>query len=56
MLGDIEELWDAVAIATYPSKKAMLKMITNPEYMESHKHRVAGLAGQLNIESIETGK
>lgn len=56
MLGDIEELWDAVAIATYPSKKAMLKMITSPEYMESHKHRVAGLAGQLNIESIETGK
>ena len=56
MLGDIEELWDAVAIATYPSKKAMLKMITNPEYMESHKHRVAGLAGQLNIESIEAGK
>ena len=33
MLGDIEELWDAVAIAKYPSKKAMLKMITNPEYM-----------------------
>jgi uncharacterized protein (DUF1330 family) len=56
MLGDIEELWDAVAIATYPSKKAMLKMITSPEYMESHKHRVAGLAGQLNIESIEAGK
>ena len=56
MLGDIEELWDAVAIATYPSKEAMLIMITSPEYMESLKHRVAGLAGQLNIESIETGK
>ena len=56
MLGDIEELWDAVAIATYPSKKAMLKMITSHEYMESHKHRVAGLAGQLNIETVETGK
>ena len=54
MLGDIEELWDSVAIATYPSKKAMLEMITKPEYMESHKHRVAGLAGQLNIETVET--
>src|SRR5210317_202142 len=43
MLGDIEELWDAVAIAEYPSKKAMLKMITNPEYMKSHEHRDAGL-------------
>ena len=29
-------------------------MITKPEYMESHKHRVAGLAGQLNIETVET--
>jgi len=51
MLGEVEDLWDVVAIATYPSKKAMLQMITDPDYIESAKHRAAGLAGQLNIET-----
>ena len=51
MLGEVEELWDMVAIARYPSRKAMLKMITDPAYMESAKHRSAGLKGQLNIET-----
>ena len=53
MLGEVEELWDKTFIAKYPSKKAMLKMVTNPDYLESNKHRVAGLAGQLNIEVKE---
>ena len=53
MLGEVEELWDKVAIARYPSRKAMLKMVTDPDYLESNKHRVAGLAGQLNIEVKE---
>jgi len=53
MLGEVEELWDKTFIAKYPSKKAMLKMITDPDYLESNKHRVAGLAGQLNIEVEE---
>ncbi len=51
MLGEVEELWDMVAIAMYPSRKAMLQMVTNPDYIESEKHRSAGLAGQLNIET-----
>lgn len=51
MLGEVEDLWDMVAIVTYPSKKAMLTMITDPDYMESAKHRSAGLEGQLNIET-----
>ena len=50
MIGEIYELWDSAAIAMYPSKKAMLKMITDPDYMKSHEHRAAGLEGQLNIE------
>jgi hypothetical protein len=29
----------------------MLAMITDPDYQESAKHRQAGLAGQLNIET-----
>ena len=50
ILGEVDELWDVIAIVRYPSRKAMYKMATNKEYMESEKHREAGLAGQLNIE------
>jgi uncharacterized protein (DUF1330 family) len=53
MLGEVEELWDAAAIAMYPSRKAMLEMISSPEYQTSALHREAGLAGQLNIELVE---
>ena len=50
ILGEVDELWDVIAIVRYPSRKAMYKMVTNKEYVESEKHREAGLAGQLNIE------
>lgn len=52
MIGDIDELWDLVAVAEYPNRAAMLKMITDPEYIESSAHREAGLKGQLNIEIL----
>lgn len=51
MLGEVEDLWDKVAIAMYPSRKAMLEMIMDPEYIKSAQHRAAGLEGQLNIET-----
>ena len=51
-LGQVEELWDSVAIAMYPNRKAMLAMIMDPEYQKSEVHRSAGLAGQLNIEMV----
>ena len=51
MLGEVEELWDWVAIAEYPSRKAMLEMVMDYEYQKSEEHRSAGLAGQLNIET-----
>ena len=51
MLGEADKMWDFIAIVEYPSRKAMLQMITNSEYLESEKHRTAGLAGQLNIET-----
>ena len=52
MLGEVEELWDSVAIAMYPSREAMLEMISKPAYQEIAVHRSAGLAGQLNIELV----
>ena len=36
MLGEVEELWDWIAIAKYPSRKAMLKMITDPSLSLIH--------------------
>jgi len=51
MLGEVEDLWDMVAIVMYPNKKAMFDMISDPAYAESAKHRSAGLEGQLNIET-----
>ena len=53
MLGEVEELWDHVAIAVYPSRTAMLEMMQSPAMQEIGIHRAAGLAGQLNIETSD---
>jgi uncharacterized protein (DUF1330 family) len=55
MLGEVEELWDDIAIAMYPSRKAMLEMMMSPKMQEIGQHRAAGLQGQLNIETTDTG-
>jgi hypothetical protein len=54
-LGEVEELWDEVAIAQYPSRAAMLDMMQLPAMAEIAVHREAGLAGQLNIETVAAG-
>ena len=53
MLGEVEDMWDAVAIAKYPNRKAMMDMTMDPGYQKIHLHRDAGLEGQLNIETID---
>ena len=54
-IGKVEELWDAVAIIKWPSKKVMGEnmMPSDPTLLEGYQHREAGLAGQLNIESVD---
>lgn len=54
MLGEVEELWDMVALAEYPSLAAFRAMVTDPEYQKIARHRDAGLAGQLNIKTRGT--
>jgi uncharacterized protein (DUF1330 family) len=51
-LGRVEDLWDEVAIAMYPRRAALLAMSSSPEWREIGVHRDAGLAGQLNIETV----
>jgi uncharacterized protein (DUF1330 family) len=55
MLGEVDELWDMVALAQYPSRAAMMAMIQSPAYQAIEKHRIAGLAGQLNIRTKPIG-
>jgi uncharacterized protein (DUF1330 family) len=51
MIGQVEELWDAVALAEYPSLAAFRQMAMSPEMHAIEHHRKAGLAGQLNIKT-----
>jgi hypothetical protein len=49
LLGEVEELWDKVSLAYYPSLEAMGEMMRSPGMQAISHHRRAGLAGQLNI-------
>ncbi len=49
IVGDVEEMWDLVALVEYPSARAFTEIMLSPEYAEIERHRIAGLAGQLNI-------
>lgn len=51
-LGQVEELWDEVAIAVYPNRNALLRMSLSSEWQDLSVHRSAGLAGQLNLETV----
>ncbi len=52
-IGSVDELWDEIAIAMYPNRTAMMQMMQLPEMAEIGKHRKAGLAGQLNLETVD---
>lgn len=54
-LGLVEDLWDEVAIASYPNRGALVAMSMSEEWREIAVHRSAGLAGQLNIETVASG-
>ena len=51
-LGEVEELWDRVAIARYPNRAAVVELMKSSRMAEIAVHRKAGLKGQLNIETI----
>ena len=51
MLGEVEDLWDVVALAEYPSLESFRNMAMSPEMHAIEHHRKAGLKGQLNIKT-----
>lgn len=55
VIGEVGELWDAVAIMEYPSRAAFVEIVGLPEVQEIGRHRKAGLAGQLLIQCSEAG-
>ena len=50
LIGEGDDLWDAVAIIQYPSTAVMLEMLRDEGYQRAQQHRAAGLEGQLLIE------
>ena len=52
-LGQVEDLWDEVAIAKYPDRGSLVEMTSSEEWQALAVHRAAGLAGQLNIETVD---
>jgi len=49
IVGEVGELWDMVALAEYPSHASFMEMMLSPEWAAIERHRLAGLAGQLNL-------
>ena len=49
LIGEGEGEWDAVAVVRYPDRKTMFSVVSSDTYRALHKHRKAGLDGQLLI-------
>ncbi len=55
VIGPQDSEWDAVALVEYPSREAFLGMVSDPQYLEIHRHRVAALAdSRLILSSLAT--
>jgi uncharacterized protein (DUF1330 family) len=47
LIGSTDEVWDAVALVEYPSRKAFIEMTTSKDYEQAHEHRESGLERTL---------
>jgi uncharacterized protein (DUF1330 family) len=50
--GEVEELWDEIMIARYGQRSDLVDMVRTDEWQAAAVHRVAGLKGELNIETV----
>jgi uncharacterized protein (DUF1330 family) len=55
VIGEVEELWDVIAIVEYPSRSEFQRLVMSPEVQAIGIHREAGLAGQLLILTSSVG-
>jgi uncharacterized protein (DUF1330 family) len=49
MIGQVDVMWDSVAIVEYPSKEEFVAIATAPEVAGFGIHRAAGLEGQILV-------
>jgi uncharacterized protein (DUF1330 family) len=56
LIGDPKQDWDTVVLVQYPSRKAFLEMVSNPDYMKSHEHREAGLDRTIVVACQPVGR
>ena len=47
--------WHAAAVVRYPSRSKFLEMVSDPEYLETSKHRSAALADSRLIPCTDAG-
>jgi uncharacterized protein (DUF1330 family) len=55
LIGQVDDMWDQMALVRYPNMQTMGKMMQMQEYKDAHVHRHAGLQGQLLIECAAGG-
>ncbi len=55
LIGQGEGEWDAIGVFKYPSAEIMIETVSSDEYRKIHKHRRAGLEGQLLISCDNKG-
>lgn len=53
VIGEVDEMWDMVALVEYPSSEAFVKIAMSPDVARFGVHREAGLAGQLLIQTVQ---
>jgi uncharacterized protein (DUF1330 family) len=44
LIGPEQEFWDEVFLAQYPSRRAFIRMVSDPDYIATTVHRTAALA------------
>jgi uncharacterized protein (DUF1330 family) len=55
VIAPADESWDDVAVVQYPSRQAMLAMISMPDYQAAAVHRTAGLENTRLIATTTQG-
>lgn len=55
VIGPQDGEWDLVLCVQYPSRRAFLTMISDPAYLEIHRHRAAALADSRLIACEQVG-
>jgi uncharacterized protein (DUF1330 family) len=44
LIGPTDDAWDEMVLVQYPSRRAFLQMVADPDYLASTVHRTAALA------------